>query len=158
MVGSKALQHAFRGDLDMIRAAVLAAESLAGIRVDVMAELGGNHDVFAERSQGFADEFLIPERAIVFRGVEEGNAVLDGGADDRDHLVLVRLLSVGVGHAHAAEPDGGDLEAAIAECALLHLSLPVLALPIRAVAAAHLRYCSSVTFSIQSTTLPFSAS
>ena len=123
----QALQHPLDGDLDVIGTAVLAAKPLAGRRVDVVAELGGDHHVAAERSQGFTDEFLVPERAVVLRGIEECDATLDGRTDDRNHLLPVRLLSVGIGHAHASKPDGRDLEAAVAKFALLHFLHPAFA-------------------------------
>ena len=34
--------------------------------------------------ESFADELLVGERAVHFRGVEEGDAGVDRGADDRD--------------------------------------------------------------------------
>jgi hypothetical protein len=120
IVRLQALQHPLGRGPDVIGAAVLATQPLSGQRVDVMAELGGDHDVFAEWRQRFANEFLVAEGSIIFRCVEERDASLDGRADDGNHALPVRGLSVGVGHAHASEADGGDLEAAAAKLTLLH--------------------------------------
>ena len=57
-------------------------------RIDIEAEFGGDHDLFPERRQRFADQLLVGERAIDFGGVEEGDAALDGGADQRDPACL----------------------------------------------------------------------
>ena len=73
--------------LDVLGAAVEAAAGLA-VRVEFEAELGGDDDLVAEGREGFADEFFVGEGAVDFGGVEEGDAALDGGADERDHLVL----------------------------------------------------------------------
>ena len=43
----------------------------------------------AERREGFADEFLVRERAIDFGGVEERDALFDGRPDQGNHLLLV---------------------------------------------------------------------
>ncbi len=59
-------------------------------RIDVEAELGGDHDLVAERRQRLADEFLVGERAVDLGGVEEGDAALDGRADQRDRLPASR--------------------------------------------------------------------
>ena len=37
-----------------------------------------------------AHQLLVRERAVDLGGVEEGDAALDGRADQRDHLLLVR--------------------------------------------------------------------
>ena len=42
------------------------------------------------------------------------------GPDHRDHLPLVFRGTVSEAHAHAAEPDGRDFQAARSEFALLH--------------------------------------
>jgi len=64
----------------------IEATLLAGVTVE--SEFGGDDDLAAERGEGFADEFFIGEGAVDFGRVEEGDALLDGGADDGDHLLL----------------------------------------------------------------------
>ena len=114
------------GDLaDVLRPAVEAALP-ARRGVDVEAELGGDHHLVAQRRKRLADQLLVGERAVDLGGVEEGDAALDGGAEQRDHLRPVARLAVGEAQAHAAEADGRDLEAALAEFALLHPSRPPL--------------------------------
>ena len=93
---------------------------LALDRVDVPPELGGDHDLTPERGQRLADEFLVDVRTVDLGGVEERDAAVDCGADQRDHLLPVGRVAVAAGHAHAAQPDGGDLRAAGAEGALVH--------------------------------------
>ena len=88
----------------------LAVEAalLAGVAVE--SEFGGDDHFVAEGSEGFADEFLVGEGAVDFGGVEEGDALFDGGADDGDHLLLVPGGAVAKAHAHAAEAEGGDFQ------------------------------------------------
>ncbi len=69
-IGLEPLQRSL-GDLpDVLRPAVEAA-LLAGLRIDIEAEFGGDHDLLAEGRQRFADKLLVGERAVDFRGVEE---------------------------------------------------------------------------------------
>ena len=42
--------------------------------------------LIAERRQRLADQLLVRERTVGLRGVEERDAALEGGADQRDHL------------------------------------------------------------------------
>ncbi len=68
------------------------------------AELGGDHDVAAERGEGLADEFFVDERAVRHGGVEERDAALHGGPDDRDAVAAVGGGAEAAADAHAAEP------------------------------------------------------
>ena len=94
--------------LDVLGPAVQAP--LLPVRVDVEAELGGDHHLVAERGERLADELLVRERAVDLGRVEEGDAALDGRPDEGDHLLLVGSRAVAVAHAHAAEPDGRDFQ------------------------------------------------
>jgi hypothetical protein len=98
----------------MVRAAVEAAS------VEVVAELGGDDDVLAERGQRLADQLLIGERAINFGGVEEGDAAGHSRADQRDHGVAIRRRTAVMIEPHAAESDGRDIEAAFPKLAGVH--------------------------------------
>ena len=91
-------------------------------RIDVEAELGGDHHLAAERRERLADQLLVGERAVDLGGVEEGDAALDGRADQRDPLLPVDRRAVAEAQAHAAEADGRDLQAARSQFALLHCS------------------------------------
>jgi hypothetical protein len=91
---------------------------------DVPAELGGDDDPVAHRFERLADEFLVDVGAIDLGGVEEGDAALDGTAQDTDHLVAVaRVRAVALAHPHAAETESGHLQS-LAERSGLHTSSP----------------------------------
>ena len=80
---------------------------LAGVTIE--SELGGDDHFAAERSEGFADEFLVGERAIDFGGVEERDALFDGRADEGDHLLFIPGGAIAEAHAHAARGRGQRL-------------------------------------------------
>jgi hypothetical protein len=106
--------EALVGDLlDVIGLAIGAA--LLAVGREVEAELGGDDDAVADRSEGLPHEDLVDEGAVELGGVEEGNAVVDGGAKQGDVRLAVGARTVGHRHAHAAEAEGGDLEAAVGE-------------------------------------------
>ena len=121
-IGLQPLERGLGDLLDVLRAAVHAAA--ARLRIEVEAELGGDHDLVAEGGEGFADELLVRERAVDFGGVEERDAALDGRPDQRDPVLLVDCRAVAKAQSHAAEPDGRDFQAAVSKFALLHRFLP----------------------------------
>jgi hypothetical protein len=93
---------------------------LLALLVEREPELGGDHHLIADGSQGLANQFLVDERAVDLRGVEERDTALDRRPQQSDHLVAVTGVgAVALAHAHAAEPEGRDLKA-VAEPALLH--------------------------------------
>ena len=59
--------------------------------LELEPELGGDHHLLAEGSEGFAHEFFVRERAIDFGGVEERDAAFDG----RRISEIISCLSVG---------------------------------------------------------------
>ena len=80
-------------------------------RIDPEAELGGHHQVLAPHlAQEPAEQELVVVGAVDLRGVEEVSPELDVPVQHAQGLRLVGR-AVGVGHAHAAQADGGDLEA-----------------------------------------------
>ena len=91
---------------------------LLAVVVECEPELGGDHDLVADRLQGFADELFVDEGAVDLGGVEEGDTALDGGAQQGDVGVPIGAGAVALAHAHRAEADGRDLEVG-AERALL---------------------------------------
>ena len=65
---------------------------LAGIGIELEAELGGDHHLVTEGSESFAHEFFVGERAIRFSGIEECDAAFDRRPNQRDPLLLVYRL------------------------------------------------------------------
>ena len=104
--------------LDVLRPAVEAP--LLPIRIEFEAELGRDHDLFAHRREGFAQEFFVRVWPVGLGRVEEGDAALEGRPNEGDHLLLVRGWAVAEAHAHAAEPDGRDFQVAVSKRSLLH--------------------------------------
>src|SRR5690606_33451068 len=68
------------------------------------------HHLIAERRERFTHDFLVRERAVDLRRVEEGNPALDGTANEGDRLPAVGGRAEAVAQAHAAQAEGGDLE------------------------------------------------
>ena len=95
----------------------------ARARIEFEAELGGDHNLFAERSERFADEFFVGEWAVHFCGIEECDAAFDRRPDQRDHFLLVRRRAIAKAHPHAAKPDGGNFQIAFSKFAFLHCLL-----------------------------------
>jgi hypothetical protein len=62
---------------------------LAELFAECMTELGRDHDPVAERGESFADDHLILIRAIGLGAIEEGDAALDGSADQFDRILRV---------------------------------------------------------------------
>ena len=81
-VDAQPLEGGVGDPLDVLGSAGQAG--LAAVGVEREAELGGDDDLAAERFEGFADEFLVDERAVDLGGVEEGDAPFDGRAEQRD--------------------------------------------------------------------------
>ena len=50
--------------------------------------------MIADRRERFADQLLVDVRTINLSGIEEGDALLVGGADDIDTLSFVRSRSI----------------------------------------------------------------
>ena len=121
LVDAQPAQGVLDGRPDVLGAAVQAGGAAA---VEGEPELGGDHHLVADRRQGLADELLVGERAVHLGGVEEGDAEVDGGADEGDAVLLADGGAVGVAESHAAEADRGYLESAGAEGALDHCSAP----------------------------------
>ncbi len=120
-VGAEAAQRPVHSTADGVGSAGQAG--LGALLVEGEPELRGDDHLLAERAQGVADELLVDVRAVDLGGVEQGDAPLDGAAEDGDHLVAVAGIGAeALAHSHAAEPDGRDLEP-ITERALLHLLL-----------------------------------
>ena len=76
-IGAQALQASIRNRFDVRGLAVGAAAAFAGRQIDIETEFGGNDDLVADRGKRFANQFLIDERAVSFRRVEQGDAAID---------------------------------------------------------------------------------
>ena len=74
----------------------------------------------AERRKRLADEFLVGEGAIDLGCVEEGDAALEGCADDLDHLLLVARRPISIAHAHAAKAESRHFQTTVSKFSLLH--------------------------------------
>ncbi len=111
VVGAQPLQHRVDGAADVLGLAVCAGPALTGVGVDVHPELGGDHNLIAHRLQGLPDDPFGFQRSVSLGGVEECHALVDGGADQRDHVLPTGYRAVErAGHCLAAQPDGGNLQ------------------------------------------------
>ncbi len=120
MVGAQALEAGFGDGTDILGAAV---QAVIGARA-LESELGGNHQPVAVGRQRPAEQVFVGVRTIHLGGVEEGHAALDGGLQQGDALALLHRLTVGMGQAHAAQAEGGNLQATAAQFACLHRRAP----------------------------------
>ena len=59
------------------------------------------------------DELLVVERAVDLGGVEQGDAPVHRGAEEGDHLLPWWPRTERLAHAHAAEAEGGHLQAVV---------------------------------------------
>jgi len=117
---SQPLQRFFGHLPDAFGATVETVRTARAGGTKVVPKLGGDDDVFLERLQRLAHDLFVGEGAVDLGGVEEGDAAIDRRPDQRDHLGAVGRRAIARAHPHAAEPDRGDFEPALAECAFLH--------------------------------------
>ena len=87
---------------------------------EIEPELGGDDELLSERSEGLADQLLVGKRPVHLGRIEERDAALHRRPKQRGHLPLVLWRAVGKAHAHAAEAQGGDFQAALSKFAFLH--------------------------------------
>src|SRR5581483_439483 len=114
----QALQRSVRNSPDAIRMAVQAF-----LRIAVPeTKLVGDHNLTANRSDGFPDEFLIGEGAVGFSRVKEGNTAVEGCTNQLDGGSIVGRGTVTEAQAHTAQTNRGYLEIAFTKCSLLHIS------------------------------------
>jgi hypothetical protein len=112
-VGTQPLQHRVDGLPDVIGAAVGSASALAGLRVDIEAELGGDDHLVAHRLQGFPDDAFGLERTVGFCSVEKRHTLIDRRADEGDHVGAAGDRTVELsGHRLAAQPRARNLQRA----------------------------------------------
>jgi hypothetical protein len=94
------------------------------MRLDIVAELGCDHDLRADGGKSLVYELLVRERAVAFGRVEKLNSALDGRPDQRDSLLLLDCRTVAEAQSHAAQPDRRDFQVIFSKSALLHVSSP----------------------------------
>ena len=118
--GLPSLERGFIHLFDVLGTAV-KAPLRAVFRIDIEAELGCDDHLIAERGQRLAHQLFVRERAIDFGGVEEGNPSFERRPDERDSFLLIYRGTVAIAQAHATQPDGRNLQSAVAQCALAHV-------------------------------------
>jgi len=83
---------------DVFRLAIQAYIRFAALE----PEFGRDHGLLTERRHSLAEQFLIREWTIGFRGVEECDAALKGGPYECNRLLLFRCRSIPKAQSHAA--------------------------------------------------------
>src|SRR5438270_13086831 len=99
-------------------------DRLAGARIDLPPEFGGDDHPVTNRGEGLAHQLFVGERTVYFGGVEERDPAVEGRADQGDPGLLFDGRAVPVAQAHAAEPEGRHFEVALTEFTLVHFALP----------------------------------
>src|ERR1700675_3320043 len=124
-IGPQTLEASVRHTLDMLGLAICPATALASFKIDVEAELRGNHHFVSDRLERLAHQFFVREWAIRLGRIEHSHAMVMRGANQLDHLAFVGWWAVKGAHAHAAEAKSRDFQPAFSQGALLHVvSLP----------------------------------
>jgi hypothetical protein len=116
-VGLEPLQRSLGHLSDVLRPAV---ETGLPAPFDPEAELRRDDHPIADRRERFTDDLLVGVWAVDFRGVEEGDAVVNGGPDDRDAFVAADRRSISEADAHAPETERRDFQSVLPEHSLLH--------------------------------------
>jgi len=119
-VDPKPLERAFDDLLDVLGPTVERTPVRFIFGGGFEPELRGNHHLPAEWSERLADELLVRERSVKLRGVEEGDAALHGGSQERDRLPLVGSRTQAKAQAHRPEAERRALQVAVPESSLLH--------------------------------------
>ena len=93
------------------------------VTVETEAEFGSDHQPIALALDRFADQFFILEWAVNLRSIEKGDAKVDGAVDRLDRFIGIGSLTIqdvaAFDHRHAADTDGGNLQA-MTEIAIFH--------------------------------------
>jgi len=120
VVDAQSLQRRVARDTHVVRVAV--DTDPGAVLPPLVAELGGDHHVVPTVRDRPADQALVGEGPVHVGRVEERAAPVERPVDHRHRLGVVGG-AVELGHAHAAEADGGDGE--VSKGSLLHhLFLP----------------------------------
>ena len=108
-VGLEPLQRCL-GHVADVGGPAVEARLLAVLELE--AELRGDDDLIANRSERLSDEFFVRERPVRFCGVEERHARVDRGAHDADAVLTTRRLPVAEADPHAPEAECRHLQSA----------------------------------------------
>src|SRR5258706_8308152 len=111
VVRAEASQHRVCCALDVLRLAVEPA-AFARRRINVEAELGGDHDLVAEGRQRFPDQGFVGPGTVGLGSIKKGDAEVVGAANDADALGLFRRLAVGRSEAQGPKAEFGHLQGA----------------------------------------------
>ena len=104
-VDPEALQRCVSDCADVLRAAVRATAAISRLRIDVEAELRGDHHLASDGGERLADQLLVHKRPIRLGRIEEGHAAVNGCAEQRDARLLLNRTTIGVAQPHAAEAE-----------------------------------------------------
>ncbi|MCY1311573.1 hypothetical protein D9M70_618870 [compost metagenome] len=91
-----------------------------GIAAAHQAELARQVQAVTLATQGPSEQFFVGMRPVHVGGVEQRHAQLHGAVQRGNRFALVHAGGVEVRHAHAAQADGGNVRAVMAELASLH--------------------------------------
>jgi hypothetical protein len=81
-IGLESFQRGL-GDLaNVLGPAIDSSQRPLGFGIDFETELGGDHNLITEGSQGLADQFFVGEGAVSFGGIEECDTAFEGSADE----------------------------------------------------------------------------
>src|SRR5882757_1977725 len=122
VVRAEASQHRVRYALDVLRLAVEPA-SFARRRINVKAELGGDHDLVADGRQRFPEQGFVGPGTVDLGRIEQGDAEVVGAANDADALGLFRRLAVGRSEAQCPKAEFGHLQGA--QLSSAHVATPI---------------------------------
>jgi hypothetical protein len=119
-VGPEPAQGLLDDLADVLRTAVQPPPGAGGLG-QVEAELGGQHDLVAPgAAEDPSEQFFVGVRPIDFGGVEQRHPGLDSLDQGCLALGCVGPGLVNAGHPHAAETEGGNFQALLAELAGFH--------------------------------------
>ena len=116
-IGPESLERGLGHLFDVFRATVQdrpATLHPPWIDVGIETELGGDHHPVSQRGKRFTDQFLICERAVDLRRIEEGDAAFHGCPEKRNHLLPVFGRTIRKTHPHAAESQSRNFKSTFA--------------------------------------------
>src|SRR5439155_13274561 len=117
---------------DVLWSTIASAPFTSVVGVGFPSELRRDYDFPAKRSECFAYQLFVDERAVYLGGIEERDASVHSGVQQRNHLLLVFGRPVGPAHSHAAEAESRNFKIAFSQFALLHFA-PLRVRPISSV-------------------------